>query len=1663
MSALHQSSLSSVLILGFIVYCLGAMAGWDACCDIVDGGTCWGGLLGAGMLLLVPPGHRGLFHANLSWLVLLVLVACVPRPAVAMQLSTHGRLTGAACGSEASATCVGLAPGVLRRPVPTPCRTRNRDQRTDRVTMWIAGQSEHALPDGPLQDTSALSDRPMGTADEFLSPELGDIGPTLLEQAIADPESPALYLACTLLETLQEHFSCKDASPDGRAVDRGAASLTVRIYDHLPVTRTFDLSPVSLYVGCTLDDVVEVTKVGSWQLCPMPCRVEPTVDQWIREHGQPTDHFPADACDVVDVYTDGSFNGSSSAWAFHATGRVGTQCCSLGWFGGVVRIHASSSDYIGAGGHSALNGELSALLWCIGWALQLPATARIAIHSDCNTAIGLSAGRMGKHSPGSLAALCRAGYQALASIGGPHRIVIHHIKSHVGHLANEVADRLAKFMCKVPCASPAVPAPALKRIIKGGWLPWLWLYLESACRPQCWPQQLGGAFLDTGERPFEVPTSAECAEMLGLPHGGNPPRRGSEEVLQALLLTVNVQSLRPVETGPPLADGFHGRAQFLREQLDALKVAVAGLQETRSRANEMIPSSTHIRFCSAKDAQGAHGIELWFSKRHPLVSSQSAPVYFKEEDFLAVHWDPRILAIRFARASLRILFVSIHAPTNNDGTRADWWRSLFELLSRLRQECQIVLLGDFNLHLDTSYGDHVGDLTWPTDKAAPPSFWKILRSFGLWIPSTFSCCHPGPSVTWRAPGGNATSRLDYIAVPQQWGVPSHGSWVVPELDWGQDHTDHFALAVRAQAHVRLSKQCSRHRPRLNTQQMRTPEGRTIVSQICASVPLQPWDLDVHRHAAAIERHLGGLLSVAFPAPRARQQKEYFSACTWQLRSKRAWLRKRIHHATTHGQNFSLRAAFRAWRLGRPLWCPTTCAWERLLRILKLLPQHVASLRGTSPALKQSIKADVSAYLHEVAVSSVSAPTKDTVQRLRSLTGGPKRKQRGLQPLPAVEVEPGRLAGTQEEAKDRWIQHFAAMEDGHLQEATVLVRQCYRRQRAKDLSQHCLELCQTPCLGELEAAMREANVDRAYGLDGIPGEVLKFGSSTLSLPIYQLLLKLAFRLSEPIQHKGGTLHFVWKGKGPRQSCAAYRGILVASVIGKTLHKVLRQHAVHALGDQVSPLQVGGLPAYPVSVPAHAARLFQSGCRRHSWCHALLFLDLQEAFYRIVRPLITGEVLSDEEVARVCAAVKLPPDTMHELHQHLGRGPLLQTAGISSWASEAVSETLRDTWFRLPHQPEIVATRAGSRPGDSLSDLVFSFLFAKVLSQLRASLHRSGHIAAVPWDPAMINALTLLDREPSGSISLSDSTWMDDLALMLKAKRASDLVEILRQGASCLIDECLGRALVPNLAKGKTEAVVSVRSSGSRVMRRHLFGELGGRLPLDCRLHSGARLQLVPVYRHLGGMIQHDGGLGREVRFRIAQAWDAFNRRKRKLFGSPLVPIADKRLLFDTLVTTVLFYGAGTWSEVPAQQLDSLTNAIRQMACRMLRPMYTCEQAWHLGTSQVLALAGMLDVVTYIHLARLRYVLSCVRLAIPEIWALAQWERSWLGQLGTSVRWLWEFTDAGAEFPTHLEAWTAWTAEARASPGRWKTRLRKHSPGRCGISSGRRRPNSTTVCC
>ncbi|OLQ00794.1 hypothetical protein AK812_SmicGene16487 [Symbiodinium microadriaticum] len=1069
-------------------------------------------------------------------------------------------------------------------------------------------------------------------------------------------------------------------------------------------------------------------------------------------------------------------------------------------------------------------GELTALFWCLTWLLRAPAGVHITIFSDCTSAIGLSDGRFGNHNGQGLPGACRAVMQALGATTSVQRFSIQHVKSHVGHVGNELADRLAKH-CNSPVFDRAFwPANPMQPFLRNGWLPWLWLYLEAHHRPEAWPAQLGTAFVDVPGPLPPLPTQAECEQMLGLQPQDESDSSCTHASMSALFLTVNVQSLHPSRTPEPINDDarpFAGRAGLIREQLTQLGIGVAALQETRAHSNELFQSKTHLRFVSSRDVKGSYGTEIWFSRVHPFILHPIAPIYFEPSDFLAVFWDPRVIAVRFARGSVKILFLSVHAPTSAYPGREDWWANLCRTIDRLRQTAQVVVLGDFNVHVDCSYNERVGDLVWPSTSPSPKAFWRLLDAFDLWLPSTYSCCHTGPSETWRSPSGNSTSRIDYIAIPTAWQVPRCGSCVHPELDWGQGRVDQYAAVVAAQAYLHLGAPMAARLPRLDTASMRTAEGASKIAAICGSLPLQPWHLDVHRHAAQIEGHFKALLPVAFPTKGARQRKSHLLPATWQLRNQRAWLRKRVHTATHFCHSFTVRVFLSAWRTGLPVWCGILGVWSRLLKSLWSLPGHLDALRRTSPELRARIKDDTRSHLHEVALQAVTSSTRDTVRRLQDLTGGPKRKQKGATPLPAVEISPGCLATTYQEAKDKWISHFSSIEDGLIREAQDLVHSCYRRQHAKDLSSYEVALQEAPCLAELETSLRASIADRAYGFDGVPGEVAKYGAPYFAKALFQLELKSILRLS-----------------------------------------------------------VGGLPSFPVSLPAHS-----------------------EAFYRIIRPLISGESVTAEQV----------------------------------------------------------------------------------LHQVRDELANAGYLARIPWHPDMKNEIFPIAAAPVSELSLSDATWMDDLLLFLLAPDSSTLLRTLSFGAASLLDACLQRALVPNLSRGKTEAMVHFCHKGSRQARRHLYGALNGELPLACRLWPEATLRIVPTYRS-------------------AQAWDAFRRRKQKLFGSPLVPVQDKSLLFDSLVATVLFYGSGTWPAVTEGHQRSLTSVLRQMACQMLRPKFTCAEAWHLGTSQALALAGIPQACTYLHVYRLRYLLSCIRLDTPELWALAHWEREWLSLVRSSIAWL-----------------------------------------------------------
>ena len=439
----------------------------------------------------------------------------------------------------------------------------------------------------------------------------------------------------------------------------------------------------------------------------------------------------------------------------------------------------------------------------------------------------------------------------------------------------------------------------------------------------------------------------------------------------------------------------------------------------------------------------------------------------------------------------------------------------------------------------------IGDIVWEQEHELPDGLTALLAEHDLSAPATYSDCHVGDSITWLAPGSGASSRIDFILIPVGWCCRGGNSRVLLDVDFGHTGIDHFGVYLHPEACLACEIGGKKPAPRIDVAQLATPEAEAVVARICAEAPAVPWHVDAHTHYDQFADFLAGELSRVFPGHRARKRRTFFSSTTWDLRQQRVWLRKTIRGLSRAVSCHHIRRAFFFWRHGANEYSWVTDI-VHLLRSVVELQQHVADLRALQRVFRRAIATDRREYLRGVARDAISSDVKDTVRKLRPLLGPPRRLQRGVTALPAVRLEDGSLAPDKAAADKRWLRHFSSIEDGAPIGREEHVQACLQRQGELDLDGLELTKVDVPTRVELERSMRRTACNRAVGNDQLPGDVIHLHTATLSKPVYQIFLKVAYRLSEPLHWKGGTLHSLWK-KGDQTLCSSYRAILVSSAV------------------------------------------------------------------------------------------------------------------------------------------------------------------------------------------------------------------------------------------------------------------------------------------------------------------------------------------------------------------------------------------------------------------------------------------------------------------------------------------------------------------------------------
>ncbi|CAE7740408.1 hypothetical protein AK812_SmicGene37931 [Symbiodinium microadriaticum] len=546
------------------------------------------------------------------------------------------------------------------------------------------------------------------------------------------------------------------------------------------------------------------------------------------------------------------------------------------------------------------------------------------------------------------------------------------------------------------------------------------------------------------------------------------------------------------------------------------------------------------------------------------------------------------------------------------------------------------------------------------------------------------------------------------------------------------------------------------------------------------------------------------------------------------------------------------------------------------------------------------------------------------------------------------------------AEARWIRHFSSIEAGGPQSPELIMQQCRARQAAIDLTDYDIESHEIVTRAQIEDGLRASTPGRAAGKDRVPADLLRVCPAGLSRPLFPIVLKFAMRLQEPVQWKGGELHSIWKRKGSPLDCESYRAILVSSSIGKAVHGSLRRHCSTYFEQAAMPLQVGGRAGFPVQFVLQAARLWQERCRAHRTSCALIFLDLKEAFHRVARALVHGGQPDEASINNAIATLGLDPAVGPRLQAYVRDKSLISEAGGPPVLSRMVAETNSDTWFSHGALEGTAIVQAGTRPGDNLADLIFSFLFAELLNTLRQRFAQEGLSCALPWNDKWLGAsLDAVRNTRADDVERPiDATWMDDLALLVEDSRPDRLLEKVAAVATATLDECIKATLVPNLAEGKTECVVALYGPGSKKTSSEVFRGSSPDIQLHSDIWPNARLRLVTTYKHVGGIIQAGGGTTKEVRSRLGAAWAAFRQHRRQVFSSPLVHIRDKSVLFSAVVESTLLFGVGAWPAHDPVATRKFQGALVCMARLMLRPRFSYAEARHMSGLYALACARIL---------------------------------------------------------------------------------------------------------
>ena len=378
------------------------------------------------------------------------------------------------------------------------------------------------------------------------------------------------------------------------------------------------------------------------------------------------------------------------------------------------------------------------------------------------------------------------------------------------------------------------------------------------------------------------------------------------------------------------------------------------------------------------------------------------------------------------------------------------------------------------------------------------------------------------------------------------------------------------------------------------------------------------------------------------------------------------------------------------------------------------------------------------------------------RRLRELRLGARQPKFWKSPLPGLRNQQGQLVSGRLQLDQAWLQYFGDMELGEVTATTACI--------AQTSSPAFMEVDFTPDvnllpkLSDIEQILRGTKTDKAAGLDRIPGELLRGCPARMAMVLQPLFLKAVLRGRQPIQWRGGLLVEAMKKAGVGMTLSGHRSLFVGSVVGKAYHRFVRSCIIDSTEEVLRDTHFGARRGGTVTQASHVAVLFEAAQAARKRSSALLFMDAK-SYYCVIRQLVYGSTAGsdDHAIMKIMQHFRLPEDSWQRLLQTIETGGLFKEHGLSEHVRH-VTKNLHDASFFVTRHATgdvVVETQLGSRPGESIADVIFAWILHRVLDEIEKESYRVliAMRSSVPaMSPACGKAMTEAVRQSSALYGL-----------------------------------------------------------------------------------------------------------------------------------------------------------------------------------------------------------------------------------------------------------------------------------------------------------------------